>query len=88
MEPEGALWKELLAMGDSRLSYVYRPQQETMYGTRVTKLAAMSDVLRTDILLKYGGIYTGKVSYLRDVYKVLSYALVIIDQPIIVLKWI
>lgn len=47
-----------MSMNNARLHFVYRPQQKSMYGTNVKKLAAMSDVLRTDILLKYGGIYT------------------------------
>ena len=58
VEPLGPFWEELISKYPDRVSYVYRSQQSSIYGRPITKLSPMSDVLRLDILLKYGGIYT------------------------------
>ena len=57
VEPGGMYWLELKQ--NEKITFVSRPQPNLVYGQELGKLykALMSDVLRVDIMINYGGLY-------------------------------
>jgi len=58
LEPAGDYWPMLKA--DPRVKFVLRPQPTIVYNGPIEWYyrALMSDIIRVDIMIKYGGIYT------------------------------
>ena len=56
-KPFGPNWTKLQQVAGSKVTYIYRPLPETVFGNSVHDPSHISDVWRIEILLKHGGIY-------------------------------
>lgn len=53
--PRGQYWEEVKS--NSKIHFVFREKPVTIYQNAVRSVSHTSDIVRVDILLKYGGLY-------------------------------
>ena len=56
-EPRGEWWIKLIA-NEPKVTYIFKPRPNRVFGNRVGSSHHCSDVFRADIMTRYGGIYS------------------------------
>ena len=60
MELHGQYWKKLITREKGKVEFIVRTQPHNVFQDKIEPwfLSLMSDIVRVDIMIKYGGIYT------------------------------